>query len=187
MDVLNKAFSTPMDREELYRAISSIDHIINYAKTTVREMEVLGVAPDAVTQEFAERLLEGALAVQQGYRLLETDPAAAEASAAAARKAERNCEKNRHTWPSCSTSRRTSARLEASGGPTGGKALAQVMEVMKKREVYPAPVQRRRPHGPRRPGAARHRRQDGLTHRPQPPNHPTNPLMLRSRLLILRS
>lgn len=137
MDVLNKAFSTPMDREELYRAISSIDHIINYAKTTVREMEVLGVSPDAVTQEFADRLQEGALALQQGYRLLETDPGAAEASAAAARKAERNCEKAyRRALAALFDVEADVERLEASGGPTGGKALAQVMDVMKKREVY---------------------------------------------------
>ncbi|MBK6871907.1 MAG: DUF47 family protein [Kineosporiaceae bacterium] len=137
MDVLNKAFATPMDREELYRAISSIDHIINYAKTTVREMEVLGVAPDAVTQDFADRLQEGALALQQGYRLLETDPGAAEASAAAARKAERNCEKTyRKALAELFNVEADVERLEASGGPTGGKALAQVMDVMKKREVY---------------------------------------------------
>ena len=37
-DMLNKAFATPMDREDIYRAIISVDHIINYAKTTVREM-----------------------------------------------------------------------------------------------------------------------------------------------------
>jgi len=137
MDVLNKAFSTPMDREELYRAISTIDHVINYAKTTVREMETLGVTPDEHTAEFAEHLLDGAKALQQGYRLLETDPGAAEASAAAARKAERNTEKAyRRALAVLFDVEADVARLEASGGPTGGKALAQTMEVMKKREVY---------------------------------------------------
>ena len=38
---LDEAFSTPMDREDLYRAIQTIDHVMNYAKTTVREMQVL--------------------------------------------------------------------------------------------------------------------------------------------------
>ena len=41
LDTLNSAFSTPMDREELYRAIATIDHIMNYAKTTIREMDTL--------------------------------------------------------------------------------------------------------------------------------------------------
>lgn len=137
MDVLNRAFSTPMDREDLYRAISTIDHVINYAKTTVREMETLGVAPDAHMVAFAERLLDGAKALQQGYRLLETDPAAAEASAVAARKAERNTEKAyRKALAELFDVEAGVQRLEAEGDPTGGKALAQVIDVMKKREVY---------------------------------------------------
>jgi len=37
--VLNKAFATPMDREEIYRAIEGTNHVLNYAKTTVREMK----------------------------------------------------------------------------------------------------------------------------------------------------
>jgi uncharacterized protein Yka (UPF0111/DUF47 family) len=137
MDVLNKAFSTPMDREELYRAISTIDHIINYAKTTVREMEALGVAPDTHTAEIAGHLLDGARALQQGYGLLSTDPAAAEASAAAARKAERNTEKAyRRALADLFDVEADVVRLESAGGPTGGKALITVMDVMKKREVY---------------------------------------------------
>ncbi len=137
MDVLNKAFSTPMDREELYRAISTIDHIINYAKTTVREMEALGVTPDQHTADIAEHLLDGAKALRQGYGLLSTDPAAAEASAAAARKAERNTEKAyRRALADLFDVEADVVRLESAGGPTGGKALITVMEVMKKREVY---------------------------------------------------
>jgi len=137
MDLLNTAFSTPMDREELYRAISTIDHMINYAKTTVREMEALGVAPDAHTAEIASYLLDGAQALRQGYRMLETDPAAAETSAAAARKAERNTEKAyRRALADLFDVEEEITRIESTDGPTGGKALAQVMSVMRKREVY---------------------------------------------------
>ena len=93
IDVLNRAFSTPMDREDLYRAIVTVDHIINYAKTTVREMEVLGVQPDNHMLEMAELLHQGALALQRGFRKLSSDPASAEEDADAARKAERNTEK----------------------------------------------------------------------------------------------
>ena len=93
IDVLNKAFSTPMDREDLYRAIVTIDHVINYAKTAVREMELLEVRPDRYTLEMAEMLQQGTLALQRGFRKLSTDPASAEEDADAARKAERNTEK----------------------------------------------------------------------------------------------
>jgi uncharacterized protein Yka (UPF0111/DUF47 family) len=93
IDVLNKAFSTPMDREDLYRAIVTLDHIVNYAKTTVREMELLEVQPDNYMLEMAELLQQGALALQRGFRKLSTDPASAEVDADAARKAERSTEK----------------------------------------------------------------------------------------------
>jgi uncharacterized protein Yka (UPF0111/DUF47 family) len=92
-DILNKAFATPMDREDIYRAIVSIDHIINYAKTTVREMEALDLKPDPFTLEFAEVLRDGALALQSGYKKLSTAPATADDDAQAVRKAERNAEK----------------------------------------------------------------------------------------------
>jgi uncharacterized protein Yka (UPF0111/DUF47 family) len=92
-DILNKAFATPMDREDIYRAIVSIDHIINYAKTTVREMEALELEPDAFTLEFAKVLRDGALALQRGYKKLSTAPASADDDAQAVRKAERNAEK----------------------------------------------------------------------------------------------
>ena len=40
IEVLNSSFSTPMDREDLYDAISGIDYLINFAKTTVYELHV---------------------------------------------------------------------------------------------------------------------------------------------------
>ena len=43
IDVLNRAFATPMDREDIYRAIVTLDMGMNYAKTTTRELEVLGL------------------------------------------------------------------------------------------------------------------------------------------------
>lgn len=137
MDVLNKAFSTPMDREELYRAISTIDHIINYAKTTVREMEVLGVLPDQYTTEMAGYLRDGAVSLQVGYRKLAGDPGGAESDAQAARKAERNTEKAyRRALADLFDAEAQVALLEEHDGPTGPKALLHVMEVFKKREVY---------------------------------------------------
>ena len=93
VDILNKAFSTPMDREDLYRAIITIDHILNYAKTTVREMELLEVQPDSYMLEMAQLLHQGTIALQHGFAKLSSDPASAEEDANAARKAERHTEK----------------------------------------------------------------------------------------------
>ena len=46
LHTLNEAFATPIDREDIYRAIVDLDEIVNYCKTTVNEMDVLGLAPD---------------------------------------------------------------------------------------------------------------------------------------------
>jgi uncharacterized protein Yka (UPF0111/DUF47 family) len=93
IDVLNRSFSTPFDREDIYWAITAIDEGLNYAKTTVREMEVLEVAPDTHMLETAKLLHQGAQALQTGFATLKANPLAAERDAAAVRKTERQAEK----------------------------------------------------------------------------------------------
>ena len=137
VDALNQAFSTPMDREDLYRAIVSIDEILNYAKTTVREMQVLGVTPDAVTLEMAGFLRDGAESLDAGYKTLAAAPSGAEGHAQAARKAERNTEKAyRRALAELFDVEQDVAAMNEMTGPTGPAALKQVMDVFKKREVY---------------------------------------------------
>jgi uncharacterized protein Yka (UPF0111/DUF47 family) len=90
---LNDAFSTPIDREDIYRAIMALDEIVMYCKTTVHEMDVLGVPPDAFMRDISHSLKEGVEALSKGFAKLATTPAAAAADADAARKAERRAEK----------------------------------------------------------------------------------------------
>ena len=153
IDVLNKAFSTPMDREDLYRAIITVDHVINYAKTTVREMELLEVQPDNYTLEMAQLLHQGALALQRGFRKLSTDPASAEEDADAARKAERSTEKiyrralaellnPDHYIKTCDKQSTAVALLTGLLEPLGQQSepvacvFAYVVDTFKRREVY---------------------------------------------------
>lgn len=93
MTFLHQAFATPFDREDIYRSIANLDEILNYAKTTIREMRGLGIGPDEHTCAMAEMLHEGTLALQHGYASLEAKPLAAEADADAARKTERATER----------------------------------------------------------------------------------------------
>lgn len=90
---LNEAFSTPMDREDIYRAITHLDEIINFCKDTVSEMEALGLQPDAFTLEMAQHLHEGTVSLATGYAELGTNPAGASDDADLARRAERKVEK----------------------------------------------------------------------------------------------
>ena len=94
LHTLNEAFSTPIDREDLYRAIIDLDEIVNYCKTTVSEMEVLGLAPDKHCLEMAMHIKLGTDALTQGYARLAKEPALAAEDADIARKAERRVEKN---------------------------------------------------------------------------------------------
>lgn len=94
LHALNEAFSTPIDREDLYRAIMDLDEIVNYCKTTVSEMDVLGLSPDKHCQEMAMHIKLGTDALAAGYGKLASAPSAAADDADNARKAERRVEKN---------------------------------------------------------------------------------------------
>lgn len=94
LHTLNEAFSTPIDREDIYRAIVDLDEIVNYCKTTVSEMDVLGVTPDKHCLEMAMHIKIGVDALAAGYAKLGSHPAEAAIDADAGRKAERKVEKS---------------------------------------------------------------------------------------------
>ena len=139
MDTLNQAFATPMDREDIYRAITSIDHVVNYAKTTVREMELLRIAPDEHMLAIAKVLEQGVQSLRDGYARLSSDPAAAEADAQAVRKAERNAEKAYRNALAALFDEEIHTK-DVLGSNTNGQAVAEVitkmMSIFKRREVY---------------------------------------------------
>ncbi len=93
LGVLNEAFSTPFDREDLYRAIIHLDHVVNYCKSTVNEMDLLKVSPDQHTLAMVKQLGEGAQALRDGFSRLRRNPAAAREFADGGRRAERRMEK----------------------------------------------------------------------------------------------
>lgn len=90
---LNEAFSTPIDREDIYRAINTLDEIVNACKDTVNETYALQIKPDMPTLEMARLLHDGIVALVSGYSKLRDNPASAAADANIARKAERKVEK----------------------------------------------------------------------------------------------
>ena len=56
---LSEAFSTPLEPEDLFQLSSGLDQVMNGAKNTVREAEVMGRAPDRPMAELAAALAEG--------------------------------------------------------------------------------------------------------------------------------
>ncbi len=93
LHTLNEAFSTPIDREDLYRAIINLDEVVNYCKTTVSEMQVLALAPDKHCLEMAMHIKLGTDALVAGFIRLAKTPVEAAVEADTARKAERRVEK----------------------------------------------------------------------------------------------
>jgi uncharacterized protein Yka (UPF0111/DUF47 family) len=137
METLNRAFATPMDREDIYRAIVTIDEILNYAKTTVREIDALGIKPDAHMAEMARLIRDGSLALRDGYNKLSTRPMEAEANAAAARKTERSTEKAyRAALAELFSAEPHVEALSEKASGAEANAMLYVIEIFKRREVY---------------------------------------------------
>lgn len=93
LHALNEAFSTPIDREDIYRAIADLDRIVTYCKTTVSEMDVLGVTPDTFIVEKSKLLQEGVSALVAGFGKLGSHPLTVAGDADTARKAQRQVER----------------------------------------------------------------------------------------------
>lgn len=91
--ILNESFSTPIDREDLYDAMSGIDQIINYAKTTVYELHMFEIPADDCMRELGEELVAGVESLRAGFALLEKAPEGAEQYAKLAHKSERRMKK----------------------------------------------------------------------------------------------
>jgi uncharacterized protein Yka (UPF0111/DUF47 family) len=90
---LNDAFSTPIDREDIYRAIMALDDIVMYCKTTVHEMDVLDVSSDQFMRDTSHCIKDGVDALANGFAKLATTPSTAALDADIARKASRRAEK----------------------------------------------------------------------------------------------
>ena len=93
LHLLNRAFSTPIDREDIYRAVDGLDWIVTHCKSTINEMLDFNVAPDQHMRAILDELLHGCEALERGFRALSTYPAGAEKEAHAARHAHRRIER----------------------------------------------------------------------------------------------
>lgn len=93
LHTLNTAFSTPIDREDIYRSIMALDFIITHCKSTVNEMVDLQIEPDEAMQKMAQELLLGCRALEAGFKMLSIDPQQTEQQASLARRSHRNIQR----------------------------------------------------------------------------------------------
>lgn len=90
---LRRAFSTPLDGEDLYALSERLDSVLNGAKNAVRESEVMRIAPDAPLASMAVELAAAVAHLRTAFAALVIDADAATGAADAAIRCEREIER----------------------------------------------------------------------------------------------
>src|SRR5512136_1675531 len=92
IDELNKTFVTPFDREDIFNLSRTIDDVLDYAYSTVTEMEVLKVKPTPFMLQIASLLRDAANELLMAVDRLEQHPEVANEHAQRAKHLENQVE-----------------------------------------------------------------------------------------------
>lgn len=92
IDELNRTFVTPIDREDIFALSRGIDDVIDYAQSTVDEMAVFNVKPNAYLRRLVAVLREGADELYMAVKYLKDRPNLASEHAARAKVLENQAE-----------------------------------------------------------------------------------------------
>lgn len=122
IDELNKTFVTPIDREDIFALSLTIDDVLDYADTTVEEMHLLGVQPNAYMERMVSLLTDAAREIHMGVQRLEDHPNVANDHAVRAKALENRVE---------TVYREAIADLFAMP-----RDIDHVVEMLKLREIY---------------------------------------------------
>ena len=96
VEELHQSFVTPIDREDIFALSRTVDDMVDYADTTVDEMEIYEVTPDKHLQEMVDILRKEAREVADSIRMLDTYPHIAMEHAVQAKFYENQMEKAYH-------------------------------------------------------------------------------------------
>jgi uncharacterized protein len=97
VEELHQTFVTPMDREDIYALSRAIDDIVDYANSTVDEMEIYEVSSEGHLREMVEILGKAAREISDAVKILETYPHIAMEHAVKTKFYENAMEKAYHT------------------------------------------------------------------------------------------
>ncbi|MCH7588386.1 MAG: DUF47 family protein [Chloroflexi bacterium] len=122
IDELNKTFVTPMDREDIFALSLTIDDILDYANTTVEEMDMLDIQPNSFIERMVSLLTDAAREIRLGVLRIDDRPSIANEHAVRAKALENRVE---------AVYREAIADLFKSP-----RDLEHVVEMLKLREVY---------------------------------------------------
>ena len=122
IDELNRTFVTPFDREDIFNLSRTIDDVLDYAYSTVSELEILKVQPTPYMQSMAALLRDAAFELSSEVNCIDEHPAVANDHAQRAKALENRVE---------SVYREALADLFR-----GAEDIKHVIKMMKLREVY---------------------------------------------------
>ena len=122
IDDLNRTFVTPFDREDIFELSRTIDDVLDYAYSTLSEMEILKVSPTSYMQTMAGLLRDAAFELFSAVNCLDEHPAVANDHAQRAKALENRVE---------SVYREALADLFR-----GAEDIKHVIKMLKLREVY---------------------------------------------------
>jgi predicted phosphate transport protein (TIGR00153 family) len=97
VEELHQTFVTPMDREDIYALSRAIDDIVDYANSTVDEMEIYEVSSGENLRQMVDILGKAAREINDAVKILETYPKIAMQHAVKAKSYENTMEKAYHT------------------------------------------------------------------------------------------
>jgi uncharacterized protein len=119
---LNKTFITPFDREDIFALSRTIDDVLDYAYSTITEMEILKVKPTSYMHRMSSLLRDAAYELLQAVCRLEQHPGVSNEHAQRAKALENRVEE---------VYREALADLF-----TGAEDIKHVIKMLKSREVY---------------------------------------------------
>ena len=122
VDELNRSFVTPFDREDIFALSRAIDDVIDYANTTIHEMDVLQIHPDSFLVDMTALLADAARELAMAMERIEHHPGVASEHARRAKSAENRIEKEY---------RNAVAKLFE-----GADDIDDILKILKYREIY---------------------------------------------------
>ena len=122
IDDLNRTFVTPMDREDIFALSRAIDDVMDYAYSTVEEMQLFDVEPNDFLRRIVSLLHDAANELHMAMLRLKENPGVASEHASRAKALENRVER---------VYREAVADLFS-----GPEDIQHVMAMLKLREIY---------------------------------------------------
>jgi len=122
IDHLNRTFVTPIDREDIFSLSRAIDDVMDYAYSTVEEMQILDVEPNDYLRRLVSLLQDAAEELHLAMLRLKDNPGVASEHATRAKAMENRVERVYRE-----------AVADLFSGPDD---IHHVMEMLKLRELY---------------------------------------------------